>query len=455
MKIVIVGDGKVGSALTAQLAQDGHDVVVIDSNRMVLQETQQNLDVSVVHGNGAVMRVQQMADVANSGLLIAATSADETNLLCCLMARILGCPRTIARVRNPEYFSQLNLLQKELGLSMYINPDRATASEIFRLLQFPSFIKRDAFAKGRAEIVELEVRKGSPLDGLSLVDLPKTLNVKVLVCAVLRQNRPYVSRLGSFTLTAGDRISVTAPTSELAKFLRNLGVERRKIKDVVIVGGSRIAVYLAMELLENGIKVTLFDIDENRCNELAGALPKATIINADGSDRNILDAEGVGEADAVITLTDIDEVNLIISMYANYLGVYRVITKINRTDFNEVLNDKGIDCMVSPKELVCTDILRYVRAMDNRKGETMVSMHRIADDRVEAMEFSVKYGMPNLGVRLSDLKLKPNTLVACIFRKGRVIIPSGTDTIEPEDSVVIVSLSEQGINSLEDIFLEA
>lgn len=454
MKIVIVGDGKVGSALTVQLAREGHDVVVIDSNKMVLQETQQSLDVNVIHGNGAVMKVQKMADVENSDLLIAATSADETNLLCCMMARKLGCKRTIARVRNPEYHSQLSLLQEDLGLNMFINPERATANEIYRLLQFPSFLKRDAFAKGRVEIVELEVKEGSLLDGAALIDLPKLLKVKVLVCAVVRGGQVLISNQGTFTLAAGDRISVTASSDDLATFIRNLGIERRKIKDVMIIGGSRIAFYLAEDLIRSGVNVTMFDIDEQRCIELATELPKATVINADGSDKNILDAEGLSETDAVVTLTDIDEVNLIISMYANFLNVYRVITKINRTEFSDALQDKGIDCMVSPKDLCCTDILRYVRAMDNRKGETMMSLHRIVDERAEAIEFTAHSNLPQVGKRLMSLRFKPNTLIACLIRDGHTIIPGGNDAIQAGDSVVAVTLSDHGVNHLSDLFLE-
>ncbi len=454
MKIVIVGDGKVGSALTVQLAKEGHDVVVIDSNRMVLQETQQYLDVNVIHGNGALMRIQKMADVDNSDLLIAATSADETNLLCCMLARRLGCKRTIARVRNPEFSAQLYLLREDLGLNMFINPEGTTAREIYRLLQFPSFLKRDSFAKGRAEIVELEIREDSPLNGVRLIDLSKVVKVKVLVCAVVRGNEVFISNSGGFTLAAGDRISVTASSGDLAKFIRSLGIERKKIRDAMIIGGSRIAVYLAESLVQSGVKVKLIEIDEERCNELAITLPKVNVVNADGSDKNVLDSEGIAQTDAVITLTDIDEINLIISMYANFLGVYRGITKINRTEYSEVLNDKGIDCVVSPKDLCSSEILRYVRALDNRKGETMLSLHRIVDDRVEALEFRAGKDLPQLGRPLSQLHFKPNTLIACLSRRGKIIIPQGSDCIEEDDTVVVVSLSDHGVNHLGDIFAE-
>lgn len=453
MNIVIVGDGKVGQALTVQLAKEGHNVVVIDSNRLVLEEAQQSLDINVVHGNGATIKIQNQANVSSSDLLIAATSMDETNLLCCITAHRLGCSHTIARVRNPEYFSQLYDWKDDLGLSMMINPELATASEIYRLLQFPSFLRRDSFAKGRVEIVEIELNKDSFLDGCALMDFDKKVKVKVLVCAVQRGNEVFIPG-GSFQLKGGDRLHVTASSSNLAKLIRNLGVTQRKIRDVMIIGGSRIGFYLAAELLRSGVDVKLIEKDQNRCMELSEALPKATIINADGSDRNILDTEGLARTDAVVTLTDFDEENLIISMYANYLGTYKVITKINRTEFNEVLTDKGIDCAVSPKDLCTTDIMRYVRAMGNRRGGTVTTLHRIVEDRVDALEFQVSKNMSHLGRPLSQLKLKSGTLIACINRRGRTIIPSGGDCIEAGDSVIVVAAADRAIQDLQDIFLD-
>ncbi len=454
MRIVIVGDGKVGSALTVQLSKEGHDVVVIDNNKMVLQEVQQSLDVSVVHGNGATERVQRLANVESSDLLIAATSADETNILCCIVARKIGCKRTIARVRNPEYYSQLSHLKEDLGLNMMINPESSTANEIFRLLQFPSFLKRDSFAKGRVEIVEVELRENSPLVGIKLFQLSQTVKVKVLVCAVERGSQVFIPD-GSFQLEAGDKLSFTASSSDLAKLIRNLGLTQKKVRSVIIVGGSRIAFYLAESLLNAGVSVKLIEIDENKCVELADMLPKATIIHADGSDKAVLDSEGLAQMDAVVTLTDIDEENLIISMYANFVGTYKVITKINRTEYSEVLAGKGIDCVVSLKDLCCSHIVRYVRALGNRKGESALSLHRIVGDKVEALEFRATSQLPQLGKRLSEVKLKPNTLLACLNRRGRTIIPQGSDTIEKDDIVVVVAASDRVINNLSDIFLEA
>ena len=451
MRIVIVGDGKVGSALTEQLSLEGHDLVVIDSNKSVLREAADALDVMVVHGNGATRRIQELAEVGASDLLIAATSADEINLLCCIIAKKLGCPHTIARVRNPEYAHQLFFLKDELGLSMMVNPESATAREIFRLLQFPSFLHRDSFAKGRVEIVEIELREGSRLIGKKLSELYKIAKAGVLVCSVERGENVYIPD-GKFRLREHDKISVTASSADLALLIRNLGLERRKIRNVLIVGGSRIAYYLAEELIETGVEVKMIEQEEERCLQLAELLPKATIIHADGSERRILDSEGIGDADAVVTLTNIDEENLIISMYADYAGVPKVITKINRTEYTEVFRDRGIGRVVSPKELCTSEIVRYVRAMQNTTDGSVITLHRIGDGRMEALEFRANETTRHRGETLANIKLKPDILIACLNRLGRIIIPRGGDRIESGDTVIVVTKSDRMIRDLNDIF---
>ena len=451
MKIVIVGDGKVGFALTAQLAQEGHDIVVTDNNKKVLQESAEQLDVMVVHGNGAGVKAQKQAGVEDADLLIAATSADEINLLCCIVARKLGSAHTIARVRNPEYVEQIYFLKDELGLSMTINPERAAAREISRLLQFPSFLKRDSFAKGRAEIVEMVIKEGSVLEDKLLSELYQIAKVQVLVCAVKRGGRAYIPD-GSFRLMRGDRIFVTAPTHNLARLIKHLGLQTQKIREVILVGGSSIAYYLAMDLFLNGIRVKIIESQAERCLELAELLPKAMIIHGDGANQSVLLAEGIEKTDAVVTLTNLDEENFLVSMYANYLKVPKVITKINRTEFNDIFQDKGIDCVVSPKLLTANDIVRYVRAMQNKTGDSMITLHRIADDMAEAMEFPVTEETRHLGETLIKIRLRPNILIACINRRGKIIIPKGDDTIELNDTVIVVTTAEQRINELNDIF---
>ncbi len=453
MKIVIVGDGKVGYNLTKQLSKEGHDIVVIDSNKDVLQESVETLDVMVVHGNGASLKVQKQANVANCDLLIAATSADELNMLCCIVARKLGDAHTIARVRNPEYAEQLIFLKEELGLSLTINPELAAARETFKLLQFPSFLRRDSFAKGKVEIVELIFREGGLLDGQKLSELYKIAKVNVLVCAVEREGKAYIPD-GNFCLQKKDKIYVTAPSHELTSLIKHLGLVTHKVRDVMIIGGSRIAYYLAMSLLGAGVAVKIIEQRRERCLELAEMLPKATIIHGAGANQEVLLEEGIRETDAVVTLTDMDEENLIVSMYANHLGVPKVVTKINRTEYTEVFRDKGIDCVISPKQITANDIVRYVRAMQNTSGGSVLTLHRLVDDMVEALEFRANATTRHLGETLAQIQLKKGILIACITRYGKVIIPRGNDTIELNDTVVVVTTSDRLYKDLNDIFLD-
>lgn len=451
MNIVIVGDGKVGVALTEQLSKEGHDLVVIDSNRKVLEASLESYDVMVVTGNGAVMKVQQQAGVPDCDLLIAATSADEINLLTCIVGRKLGARHTIARVRNPEYAEQLVQMREELGLSMTINPELAAAAETYHLLQFPSFMKRESFAKGKVEIVEIRIGADSKLCGIPLFKLYEIAKVRVLVCAVERGDNVYIPD-GSFTLLAGDKIYVTAGARYLAALIRNLGIQTQKIRSVLIVGGSRIGFYLTRMLTDSGISVKLIEQRHERCLHLAEQLPKAIVMEADGSRQDVLLAEGIEEVDAVVTLTNIDEENLIISMYANHIGVPKVVTKINRTEYIDVFKDSGIDSVISPKALCSTDIVRYVRAMENTIGGAVITMHNIGDGKAEALEFRANSATRHLGESLTSIPLKKNFLIACISRRGRTIIPKGDDYFLAGDTVIVVTTSELAIIDLNDMF---
>lgn len=454
MKVVIVGDGKVGYALTEELARQDHDVVVIDSKRDVLRHLTEKLDVMVVNGNGASLSVQKAADVGGSDLLVAATSSDEVNMLCCMVARKLGCKHTIARVRNLEYAEQLLWLKEELGLSMTVNPEMATAREIFRLLQFPAFLKRDSFAKGRVEIVEIELKEGNILIGKKLSELYQTVRVRALVCAAERQGDVHIPD-GSFQLAMGDKIYVTAPYRDLAALIKALDIGRRKVREALLIGGSRIAHYLAVMLIDSGIGVKIIENRQERCAELAELLPKANIVYGDGTAREVLTEEGIEETDAVVTLTDIDEENLLVSMFANHVGVPKVITKINRMEYVEVLRGAGIESIVSPKLLCAGDIARYVRAMENTADSVAVSLHRLVDDRVEALEFVVVKSTLHRGEKLQKIPVKPGILISCIIRGGSIIIPRGSDTIELGDTLILVTQAERAITDLNEIFTPA
>ena len=452
MKIIVVGDGKVGLTLTEQLSKEEHDIVVIDKNPTVLQNSQETFDVMVVPGNGASRQVLLEAGAQDADLVIAATSADEINLLCCLTAKKLGCTHTIARVRNPEYAGQLVFLKDELGLSMVINPEATAAREMFQILQFPSFLNRDRFAKGRVEIVELKVEKGCTIIGKYLHELHENAKVKVLVCAVERGEQVYIPS-GNFKIEEGDKIHVTAETRDLTKLIHYLGIPLPKMRDVVIVGGSRLGYYLANMLIQSGVKVKIIEIDYERCLQLSELLPRALIINGDGCQQKLLNEEVYGKADAVISLLNIDEVNLVISMDAKKLGVPKVIAKIDRIEYMNVFKSFTEESFISPKNLICNDVLRYVRAVGNSGEGSMLTLYRLIGNQVEAIEFLAGKDTHFLGVPFSKVPMRPNLLIASIRRDDRTIFPTGSDCIQLGDRVLIVTTESGRFYELNDIFL--
>ncbi|MBQ3008118.1 MAG: Trk system potassium transporter TrkA, partial [Oscillospiraceae bacterium] len=348
MNVVVVGGGKVGQLLTQLLAEENHNVVVIDNREQVLENLQTNFDAAVVCGNGATIEVQREAGVHQSDLLIAATSSDEINLLCCVVANMIGAKHTIARVRNPEYDQQIEFLRQKLGLDIALNPEKATAQEIFRILQYPSFLKRDSFAQGRVELVEIKIPEDSALVGKKLMESKDILRVNALICVVDRQGDVFIPD-GNFVLQAGDHITVAADGAKLINLMRSLKMMKKPIKHVMIIGGGHIAVYLAQLLKKTKSNVTIVDVDRDKCEELSAELPFARIIHGNGTEQDLLLSEGIRDMDAVITLTGMDEENMIISMFANALNIPKTVTKINRTEYISVLGKAGIDTTVSPK----------------------------------------------------------------------------------------------------------
>ncbi len=454
MNIIIVGDGKVGAALTSQLSSEGHDVTIIDSNPQVLTQSAEQFDVMAVVGNGASMSTLREAGVEKAEVLIAATSRDELNLLTCLTAKKLGVKHTIARIRNPEYSDQLVSMREELGLSLTVNPEQAAAQEAYQLLQFPSFLKRDSFAKGRVEIVALPVDEHSKLDGIPLTKLYDIARVNVLVCAVQRGDGIHIPG-GSFVLQAGDTLFVTAALQDLAQLVRNLGLVEHKVKSLLIIGGSRIAFYLAKRCLDSGVAVKIIERDHDRCVKLVESLPRATVIEGDGSRQDVLDAEGLRSFDAVITLTGMDEENLVLSMFASHLGVSKVITKINRIEYYDVFRKVGIGSVISPKGLCCANIARYIRAMSTAEGiDSVLTLHSIVDGQVEALEFLAGPETRHQGEKLMDIPLKSGILISCITHQGRTIIPKGDSSFTTGDTLIVVTAGGRVLNDLDDIFAD-
>ena len=451
MHIIIAGDGKVGSMLTRQLSSEGHDITVIDSKLEVLQQSVERYDVISVHGNCASMSVLQQAGVKDADLLIAATNADEVNLLCCTTAHALN-PKlhTIARIRNPEYTEQIYRMRNVFGLSMVINPENQAATEIDHLLKYPGFLRRDTFAKGKTEIVELRVDAGSKLCNVRLMDLRNIVKCQVLVCAVLRDGNAIAPR-GDFVLREGDRIFVTALSQNLATLLKNLGLLTRRVRDITICGGGRISYYLATRLKKSGISVRIIEKDFNRCRELSELLPEADIIHGNVREQDLLESEGVAGTDAMVALTGSDELNMIVSLYGTARNVPQVITKLSHIGNRGVIGNLSLGSVICPRELVCSNIVRYVRAMENQTGAA-ISVHTIADGQAEAMEFLVEEHTRNCDKPLKEIKLKPNVLLVSISHGANTEIPNGDSQFSWGDTVVVVTNGRESIRQLNDIF---
>jgi trk system potassium uptake protein TrkA len=451
MNIIIAGDGQVGRTLTRQLTAEGYDLTVIDSNQDTLEDSIARYDVMSVNGNCACMSTLLQAGVKDADLLIAATSADEINLLCCTTAHALN-PKlhTIARIRNPEYTDQIYEMRDTFGLSMSVNPEKRSAQEIERLLQYPGFLRRDIFARGRAEIVELRVDANSKLRNVSLMDMANIVRCRILVCAVLRNGSALVPS-GNFVLQEGDRVFVTAPTENLTILLKNLGIITRRVRKVMLCGGGRTTFYLARLLKKSGIQVRIIEADEDRAKGLYALLPGVEVTHGDASDLELLNTEGLKDCDALVALTDSDELNMILSLYASNQGVSQVITKLSQVDNRAVIDSLSLDRVVCPKELCCNAIVRYVRAMQNQTGAAL-SVHAIADGQVEAMEFRVNENTKHCGVPLKKLKRRANVLIACIIHGSQTEIPNGDSTFENGDTLVVVTSGRGVIKQINDIF---
>ncbi len=451
MRILIVGDGKVGHTLATELLREGHDITIIDQDDEVVKKTTDNLDVICVHGNGANASTLMEAEVERADILIAATATDEINMLCCLIGKHLGAKFAIARIRDPEYGESLQVLQHELGIDMTINPERATAQEISRMLRFPFANNIEPFAKGRVELVEFLAREddiicGKPLKELTSrhSDLPK-----VLYCAVEREGEVVIPG-GDFVIEPGDRVHVAADLVTITHFFRDLGRSARPVKDVMVLGGGRISYYLAKMLEKMGVRVAMFEHDEEKAKTLSEALPHADIIEGDGTDQDLLEQENLAGMDAFIALSNRDEENLMVGLYAKTRGVPKVIVKTNRYAYKDVIANLGLENQVSPRIITCNMILRYVRARVNARGTTVEKLYRLVDGKAEALEFIAKKGDPYIGVPLKNLSVRKGTLVAIILHKGKVIVPFGDDVIEAGDNVVIISTTS-GISDLNEV----
>ncbi len=451
MKIIIAGVGKVGSVLTRQLSLEGNDLTIIDTNPDALEQTIEHSDAMSIEGNCASMEVLRNAGIENADLLITSTGEDEVNLLCCMTAHGMNPGlHTIARIRKPEYVESSYAMRKQLALSLVVNPEFQTAREIDRLLRYPGFLKRDKFANGRVELVELRIEDCNPLCNQPLYQMSNIVHCQVLVCTVVRDGKA-VTPTGDFVLRAGDRIYVTASAQNLSILLKHLNITTKKIKHVIIAGGGKVAYYLTQMLIREGISVKIIERNFERCEELAEKLPKALVVQGDVSTQDVMEREDIVNCDALIALTGLDELNVILGIYANHFHVPQVITKMGRAANISILNQLPVGSIVCPKDLSCNTITRYVRAMKNKSGAA-VTVHSIADGQAEAIEFIVDRETKYCGVPLKEISLKKNVLMASITRSRGIDFPNGESTFDVGDRIVVVTSGDTIIQTLNDIF---
>ena len=450
MNIIIVGCGKVGRKLAERLScEKDNDITVVDLSNNAVEDLINQYDIMGVIGNGANFDTLMEAGIKSADILIAVTGSDELNLLTCLIAKKTGNCQTIARVRNPEYSKELNLFKEDLGLAMIINPEQTAASEMARLLRFPSAIQIDTFAKGRVEILKFKIPESSDLDGLKIADVMKKLNCDILVCGVERADEAFIPG-GDFVLKSGDFVSFVATIKNATYFFKKIGIKTNSVKDAIIVGGGDTALYLAKQLLQTGISVKIIEQNPKRCDELCQYLPKATIINGDGTETQLLSEEGIRDAQSFISLTNIDEENIMLSLFAKTKTDGKVITKINRIEYDDVINSLELGTTVYPKNITAEYIVRFVRAKRNSIGSNIETMHIILDGKAEALEFRIGEKSPVSDISLEKMRIKKNVLIACINRNGKIIIPRGHDSIKYGDTVIVVT-TNTGFKDISDI----
>ena len=450
MKIIIVGCGKIGTNIIAELVKENHDVVAIDKSPALIEEITTIYDVMGVVGNGADCETLEEAGVCDTELLIAVTDSDEMNMLSCFLAGKMGASHTIARIRNPEYNDKsLGFMKEQLNLSMAINPELNAAKELYRLLKLPAAAKIETFSSRNFEMVEIKLKAESVLDGLSLIEFRKKYQINLLICVVKRGDEVYIPD-GNFVLKSGDRICVTARPAEIMNFFKILGTPRKKSKNVMILGASKTAFYLAKMLLDGGSNVKIIDLNPDKCAQFSEALPGAIIINGDGARQELLLEEGIQNTDAFISLTGMDEENILISYYAASQNVPHVITKANREEFVTMAEKLGLDCIVTPKKLIADDLVRYARGLYNSLGSKIETLYKIMDGNAELLEFIVQDDCSLNGITFKELKIKESTRIAGIIRGRKIIIPSGEDCLLSGDKVIIVT-AIKGLRDLNDI----
>lgn len=449
LKIIIIGCGKVGRTLVEQLSQEGHDITIIDKNRERISQLANLYDVMGLVGNGASYNIQKEAGIGNADLIIAVTGSDELNLLCCTIATQVGNCAAIARVRTPDYSQEADYLREKLGLALIINPEYEAARDMARILYLPSSLEVTGFAHGQAELIKYAIPENSLMDGIAIKDLGHKLKANILIGAIERDNDVFIPS-GDFILKKGDKLSFVGAHKQAKEFFSHLGLNSHSVKNTMIIGGGKAAYYLAKELLSRGIRVKIIENDFNRCEELSILLPEAIIINGDATDQTLLREEGIETTQSFVPLTGIDEENIMLTLYAKQISNAKVITKINRITFTNVINSLDLGSVIYPKYITSEAIIAYVRAKKASMHSNIETLYHMYDSRVEAIEFFVSEKSAVTDVPLKDLTLKDNLLLCFINRNGRIIIPSGNDSIQKNDTVMIIT-KHTGFNQIQDI----
>ena len=449
LQIIIVGCGKVGRTLVEQLTQEGHDIIIVDKDAQKVQALAGSFDIMGIVGNGASYSVLQEAGIEKADLLIAVTESDELNLLCCTVGRQAGDCAAIARVRTPDYSKEVGYLREKLGLAMIINPEMEAAAEAARILYLPTALEIDSFAHGQADLIKFKVPEGNVLDGMNLITLGKKVAPDILICAAERDGKVIIPR-GNYVIREGDILSFAASRAVGKKFLEDIGFKTNRVRNAMLIGGGKAAYYLAKQLVNMGIQVKIIEIKRARCEELSVLLPKAVIINGDGTDEELLREEGIERAEAVVALTGIDEENILLTLFARRVSEAKTITKINRITFQDVINSLDLGSVIYPKYITAEAIIRYARAMKESMDSNIETLYHMFDHRAEAIEFRVDAASDVTGVPLKDLSLKDDLLVSCIYRDGKVRIPNGFDEIRVGDTIMVVT-THSGFSDLQDI----
>ena len=449
MRIIIVGAGTVGTVICTRLARESHNITLIDHNVAALNDMNNKFDVIGVEGNGASVSTLRKAGADKADLLIAVTNQDELNILCCASAKKLGTKHTIARVRNPEYTELMQMIKSDLNLSLTINPELAVAKEISRMLRFPFATKIDTCYHGRVELAEFVIGEGSPLCGMTLAQLHTKLDLRFVICGVLRNGNAYIPK-GDFILATGDQVCLTAHDEEMVNFFKAIGAYKHPVKDVLIVGGGRMTYYLLNHLQKTKIRATVIEPDKLRCRELAEKF-NCNVIREDGTNQSVLREEGINNADAFLALSSEDEENAIVSLYAKSQGTKKIITLISAMQYVELFKSMGLDGIVSPKYSTSNEILRYVRSLAVTKDIEIESLHKLMDENFEALECVIKEPVEGItGIPLKNLKLRRDVLIASIVHKDKIVIPSGNDKMESGDTVILFTSGVE-INDIKDI----